>query len=157
MAYKTTPKTDEEIQRDGLTPEGKYPFEVMKVESKMSKEKPDKPSRPMLATSLKLFPESGGTPWVNDYIMAGDNYSDRKQRHFFEAVGTIAEYESGNIDDEQALVGKTGWLELEIQKGKKKDNSDERWPDRNSVRDYCKPITSAQATTPVDTSSDIPF
>jgi len=134
MSYKFTPKTDKQIAEEGLAPDGKYPFEIIKAAAEVSKKGA---GSPMLHVKLKLFAEDGGTPYIEVYLM--DSFA-KLQKQFFYCIGMAAEYDSGDIPDEQVVVGRTGYAMIGTQKGKEKDNQPgEFWPDRNCVKSFLLP------------------
>jgi hypothetical protein len=119
-----TPKTEKEIQEEGLLPEGVYDFEVVKAEEKTSKA-----GNQMIELSLHVFDASGKTVFVRDFLMESLAY---KLRHCADACGLIEGYESGALIDKD-FVGKCGKVKIVIQKDK-----EGKYPDKNVVRDYIK-------------------
>jgi hypothetical protein len=149
---KFQPKTEKEIAEENLCPEGTYAFEVLKaIESKSKSSGAD-----MITLKLRLFVGAEDTYLVDDYLIDSVAY---KLFHFCAYTGLSHKYEAGSLTAEDC-VGKTGFLKLGIQKGKKKDDGT-YWPDRNTVKDYVrneglKPQRiAAPSTTPPD--EDAPY
>ena len=119
---RITPKTEAEVQEAGLLTAGEHPFEVLEAAEKQSKAGND-----MLAMKLGIDTEDGKRA-VFDYL---GEFAEYKLRHFFDTIGQLEMYESGNIDAE-ALVGCTGVARIVIQPAK------DGYDAKNSVKDYVK-------------------
>ncbi len=149
---KITPKTEDEIRRGLLLPEGEYDFEIISAEEKTSKA-----GNPMIALKLKVF-NGGGERHISDWVMEKGEF---KLRHFMFAIGFGAAYESGDIIPEQ-FAGQCGKLSLTVKE-------QEGFQPQNSVRDYIVPeekkaeasaakkTQAAAANAPVAGDDSIPF
>ena len=136
-----------------ILPIGEYPFEVAGVEDAISKTS----GKEMIAMELYVFPPSGGRKMVKDWLVAGTNFGDKKIYEFAHATGLADKYESGTFGAEDC-AGKTGYLMLGIQTGKKKNNSEEFFPDRNSVKYYVnKERNKPEAENPKHLESSVPI
>lgn len=154
------PKTEAQLTQEEkdrqeavLLPKGDYDFEIGTGEKdatdEISKKKPDgSGGNEMIHLKLRVYTGRGdGWKFVDDYLLESMGW---KLRHAAEACGLTPLYESGAImaDD---FKGKCGKVTLDIQKGKLKDDgSGEKYPDRNSVKDYVvdktvRPNTATQA------------
>jgi len=119
------PKTEDEIARERLREEGKYPFTVTSAVDKVSKN-----NNPMIVVELDVFDTNGNAFSITDYIMASMAF---KLRHFAFCVGLGADYEAGILHPE-SMAGKSGTLKLGIQAGK------DGYPPKNVVKDYDKDV-----------------
>lgn len=116
-----TPKTQEELDKEGLLPKGVYDFEVFRAEDKTSKK-----GNEMIELGIKLFDPNGGTPFVNDYLMEAMAY---KLRHFCEVTGLVRQYDDGSLcaDD---CVGRAGKAKVDIEPAAN------GYPAKNVIKDY---------------------
>jgi hypothetical protein len=78
-----------------------------------------------------------------------------KIKHFCEAIGLEEDYTNGALNL-QKMIGRSGQLKLGIQKGKKKDDSDDFYPDKNNVKDYIKSEQKTLANE-APLNQDVPF
>lgn len=117
--FTFTPKTEQEIQEEGLLPAGIYPFEVIKAENQMSKK-----GAPMVKLTLNVY-NGESEKIVFDYLLEAMAY---KLHAFCKHTGLQDQYDSGalNVDD---MVGKSGFVKLKVQK------SDE-YGSQNSISNY---------------------
>lgn len=120
---KFTPKSEQEIQSDGLLPPGIYDFEVLKAEDTISKAS----GADMVKLQLHVFDTDGQPRTVFDYLLESVAY---KLRHAAEVCDLLDDYENGQLDAED-FIGKTGKCKIAIQKDKSG-----QFPDRNGVSDY---------------------
>jgi hypothetical protein len=129
---KLTPKTEDQLSQERLCPEGIYPFEVLRaVEGKSKSSGAD-----MITLKLRVFVGAEDTYLIDDYLLDSVAY---KLFHFCSYTGLGPKYETGTLSASDC-EGKTGQLKMGIQKGKNKDDgSGEKWPDRNTVKDYVRP------------------
>jgi hypothetical protein len=151
---KITPKSQEEIDLEGLLAKGVYDFEVLKAEDKLSKK-----GNEMIHVKLKVF-SGDGYQFVDDYLMEAMSY---KLRHFCEEAKLIDKYESGELVANDC-IGRCGKVKLDIEPGGD-------FPAKNIVKDYGEkkkadvaakgPLMNARPKAPVDDDSDpenrIPF
>jgi hypothetical protein len=151
---KFQPKSEDDINNERLCPEGVYPFEVLKATEGKSKSS----GADMITLKLRVFVGAEDTYLIDDYLLDSVAY---KLFHFCSYTGLAQKYESGTLADKDC-EGKTGYLKMGIQKGKKKDDGGV-WPDRNTVKDYVRgdgikpnrigsPTASEQPA-----SDDVPF
>jgi hypothetical protein len=118
---KFTPKTEEEIQREGLLPIGEYPFEVIEAKDKVSKN-----GNQMIEVKVEVFNLDEDTSrFIFDYLMEKMAF---KLRHFCAATGLIEAYEDGSLSAEMCQ-GKTGTCKVGVKHS-------EEFPSRNEIRDY---------------------
>lgn len=118
-----TPKTEEEIIKGTLLPEGFYPFEVMDAEDKTSKS-----GNEMIVLKLKVFGQDGSQRHVYDYLLES---MALKLIHGAQTMGLEEKYNSGQllaID----FLGRTGTVHLII------DDKQSTYDPKNSVKDYKK-------------------
>lgn len=127
---KFKPRTQEELLFEtaamSLITPGIYSFEVIEATNKFSKA-----GNEMIELKLKVWDDNGRERIIFDYLLESMAH---KLRHFCEATDLLSKYEMGVIDD-MDCVGKSGLVDLIIQKGTQKlDGS--YYSDRNSVKDY---------------------
>lgn len=148
MTY--TPKSEDQLAKEGLLPEGAYDFEVADTS-----DKPNKKGNTMYTLKLHIFDESGSPKIVYDYIALGNNFGERKLRHAADSCGLIAIYETGNMKPSD-FQGRSGKVQIKQQDG----NVDFPMP-KNVVADYVKRAvqeTVATGALPKDVEEDgIPF
>lgn len=119
---KFTPATKEELEMEGLIPEGVYPFRLTKSEEKMSKK-----NQPYFNVRLAVF--AGGENGHGVFDNPSPEFMKFKLAHLCETTGLKGHYESGNLTNDD-LVGVEGYVEIGIQKAK--DGN----PAKNVVFDY---------------------
>lgn len=117
-----TPRSEEEVATANLLQPADYPFEVLEAEDKVSKQ-----GNEMIALKLKIEIDDG-MRIVFDYLLEAVEY---KLRHFFDSIGMLDEYESGDISAED-VVGAAGIAKIIIQPAKGGYDA------KNSVKDYVK-------------------
>ncbi|CEG60979.1 DUF669 domain-containing protein [Legionella micdadei] len=139
-----TPKTEEELQLMTLLEPGIYQFQVSTATNEMSKS-----GNEMIKLTLNIWDKDGRLHFIYDYLLEAMGY---KLRHFCETTGLIDKYDHGEINVTDC-INRQGYVELAIQEGKLKDNG-ERYPSRNSVKDYIKKSKVESAN---DLNDDIPF
>lgn len=120
-------KSEEQLAKEGLLPDGEYDFEVTATD-----DKPSKSGNEMFTLSLNVFGDDGNGHFVKDYIALGSNFGERKLRHAADACGLIAVYESGKLKAAD-FMGKSGKVKIKTQAG----NADFPMP-KNTVADYVK-------------------
>lgn len=144
-----TPKTDKELQEMNLWPNGIYSFEVIEKVTLGSntfhtEDKTSKSGNEMIQLVLQVYNESGKFITVIDYLLESMAY---KLKHSAQACGLEDDYNKGQLHA-SSYIGRTGFLELSIQKDKSGN-----YPDKNAVRDYVKPEDSAHLQ-PVKSASE---
>ena len=90
MAY--TPKTEDQLAKEGLMPNGVYDAEVVETSDKQSKKGND-----MFTLKLRVFNDDGSSRFIYDYIVMGTNFGERKLRHAADACGLIDTYNAGSL------------------------------------------------------------
>lgn len=125
---RITPKSQEEIDLEGLLEKGVYDFEVLKAEDKVSKK-----GNEMIHVKLKVFHEDG-FQFVDDWLMEAMSY---KLRHFCETANLLDRYESGELAAEDC-IGRSGRVKIDIEPAGE-------YPAKNVVKDYgeAKKVTAA--------------
>lgn len=148
MSY--TPKTEDQLAKEGLLSDSEYDFEVADTS-----DKPSKKGNDMYTLKLNVFNTDGEAKTVYDYIALGNNFGERKLRHAADACGLLEIYGTGNLKPSD-FMGKTGKVLIKIQEG----NVDFPMP-KNVVVDYVKrgePETMATGALPSEVvDDDIPF
>ena len=131
---KFAPKSPEELALAGLLPAGKYPFEVIKAEDKVSKAS----GNDMIALQLKVYGEGERSGIVFEYLMASN---EQRLNQFCVATGLQDKYESGEMEAHDC-TGRGGWVCIKIQPAK------DGYEPKNVVSYYCgKPEASIAGAT----------
>jgi len=149
-----TPKTEAELELEGLLPDNTYEAEVLKCE-----EKSDSKGRDMLSLKLNVLGEHGSRH-IYDHISPHWGGFAVKFREFFESMGQLPMYESGDIDPE-LLVGQY----VTVITGTEKQDD---YPAKNVIKAYVtaevgnaqrnKPAILAEAKAEAEKpGSDLPF
>jgi hypothetical protein len=158
---KVTPKTEEDLAKEGLGArellrDGVYDFEVAEATEETS----SKTGADMIKLKLTVFDSKGFPRTVFDYLMEGA--MAYKMLHFAESTGLTRQYNSGELSAFDC-ENKTGRLKI----GKEPARGEYRA--KNNVVDYEPPATrplaakpaaapAARAKAPVDDIDDqIPF
>ncbi len=148
MSY--TPKSEEELAKEGLLQDGNYDFEVVDTS-----DKPSKKGNDMYTLKLHVFDTQGSARIVYDYIALGNNFGERKLRHAADACNLIEIYNSGNLKPSDFL-NKAGKVQIKIQEG----SADYPLP-KNAVVDYLpRTVKESVATGALPTAVDddeVPF
>lgn len=143
------PMSEKEALEQNLLQPGTYDFEVISAEDKQS----ESSGNDMIALKLRIFTDTGEKT-VFDYLVFTEK-NQFKIRRFCETTGMLSRYESGELAAEDC-ENRCGKAVLGIQKDKTG-----QYPDRNTVKEYCKPgEPTAKATTEANASFDadnIPF
>lgn len=144
-----TPITAEEAEKakktGSLWEAGDYGFDVQDALEKTSKAGND-----MIELVLNVYNEHGDVKQVRDYLLESIAW---KIRSAAQACGLSTEYDSGHLTA-MDFVGKSGKLQLKIQKSK-----DPQYGDKNVVADYYMAVSGAvtPAKKPVELDDEIPF
>ena len=145
---KFQPKSEEQIQEEGLFPAGEYGFEVIEATEKTSKS-----GNEMIELVLAVYSDKGTQRLVRDYLVNTDK-GQFKIRHAADSVGLLDQYETGTLTD-AAFKGKTGKLKLKIKP------ADGDYGPQNQVQDYVKAGAVSASLTSVKSApvneDDIPF
>lgn len=123
MQFKA--KTEKELAEENLIPDGVYPFEVSKAESKRSKAGND-----MIEIELRIFTPDGRERGLKDWLMPSMGF---KLFHFCAYAGLSQQYEAGSLTSHDC-EGKQGFVKI----GSQEDKTGQ-YPPRNNVRDYVRP------------------
>lgn len=121
MTY--VPKSEEQLAKEGLFPEGIYDFEVVDTN-----DAPSKKGNDMFTLTLRVFGDEE-IRTVFDYIVPNSNFGERKLRRAAVACGLIDVYTSGELKH-YTFMGATGKAKL-----KQQDGTDGFMP-KNVVADY---------------------
>lgn len=130
-----TPRTEEELKKFELLPEGDYDFDVLQADDAMSKS-----GKQMIKLTLGVYASSGNRINVFDYLMSAVEY---KLKHFCDSVGLVAEYQQGTLTADMC-TNRSGRCSLKVQT----DKSGQYDP-KNVVKDYIAPNSTKD--------EDIPF
>lgn len=136
-----TPKTEEQLDKEGLLPKGKYPFEVLTAEDTRSK----RTGADMIAMEIRVFGDGGAENKVKDWLVS--SYL-RKLFNFAKVTGLSGRYHAGNLCAADCR-GRQGWVLLEVEEGGPKNlaNPDgEKYPSKNVVKDYIFEPTDGAST-----------
>lgn len=136
---KCDPKTDQELaklEEENLIPAGVYDFEVYSAKDTFSKKGND-----MTELVLTVLDNDGVERKVFDYLVSVDAFAF-KIKHFAQATGLEAEYQSGSLPAD-LMLGRAGKCKLAIQAAKNGYRA------KNTVADYIK---SAEALAAVAAS-----
>lgn len=122
MTY--TPKSEEQLVKEGLLDDGTYDFEIIDTN-----DQPSKKGNDMFTLTLRAFDHDGGTRTIFDYMVLSSNLGERKLRRAADACGLIDVYTSGELKH-YTFMGATGKVKL-----KQQDGTDGYMP-KNVVADY---------------------
>lgn len=161
-----TPKTDGEIQRQALIPEGTYQATLVNFCERDQQGNPlmTKKGDPKFNVSCKIYDSEGKSKNMFDDI---GPYFIKKFKHFCDAVGLQNEYNTGKITEEDGKekIGNNFVVEIGTYSYKKnKGQANEEEVISNCINDYLlikKPnFPSGASTTPaIDDfkDDDVPF
>ena len=130
---KFDPKTEDELARESLLPDGIYPFEVLLAADEFSKA-----GNEMIKLKLNVFGPDGEQVHVFDHLLEKLAY---KLRHFAETTGLLADYERGELTA-FSCIGKTGYAKIVI------DPAKNGYASKNAVKDYIARDKVAAKTMP---------
>ncbi|MGI0012333.1 MAG: hypothetical protein ACREBU_02660 [Nitrososphaera sp.] len=144
-----TPKTEEELDKEALLPEGSYDFEVVSTS-----DRPSKSGNEMIALKLCVFGRDGSSHYVYDYIALGTNLGERKLRRAAVSCGLLDIYNSGKLTDRDFL-NTAGKVFL-----KQKEGTVE-FPPKNIVTEYFPKFNPVRKNDPRPSKEiiddDVPF
>jgi len=135
------PKTDEELDMEGLLEPGVYDCEVIEAEDQKSKSGND-----MIKLKLQAWRANGSSAHVFDYILPA---FARKLKHFCYAAGLEAQYDAGKVTASDCY-GKAVQAEIDIEK-------QENYKPKNVVVDYMPQVSEQRAMKPDGDDDDLPF
>jgi len=147
---KFEPKSQEQIERENLLPEGTYDFEVLDAVDTTSKK-----GNEMIKVNLGLYQGDAMTWKVFDYLLPS---MPAKLRHFCDTTGLLSKYEAGTLGAVDCK-GRAGKVKIVIKPAEGK------YGPQNQVDDYvcrqAKPLAHTEAptatTAPAGVDDDIPF
>lgn len=119
------PLSEDELASQSLLEPGIYPFEVMAASEEISKA-----GNEMIKIKINVFGPNGKQIHIYDYLIEKLQF---KLRHFCEATGLLAKYESGKLS-ELDCEGKSGMVKIKI------DAANGQYLAKNAVHDYVKPV-----------------
>jgi hypothetical protein len=139
------PKTEEEIQKSNLLPEGVYGFEVVEAKQKTSQK-----GNAMIALKLLVYPHDPDAKprTVFDYLMEKMAF---KLRHFCVFNGLLEKYNSGTLNPDDC-INKKGWCQIGVRQDEKRE-----YPPQNTVMDYVESSSKAVLAGIDLEEDDIPF
>lgn len=145
---KFAPKTEKEVNENGLMPKGVYPFSVISAEDARSKAGND-----MIKATVRVFQPDGKTRQLITYLMEA---MPAQLFHFCTYSGLAVQYGNGTLKAADC-VGKEGYCEIVI----KEDKSGQYGP-QNQIKDFVRPEAlkpgAMAAKTPVTSEdSDVPY
>ena len=152
---KLTTMSEEALNAMNIIEPGVYNFEVMKATDELSKSS----GKEMIKLMLRMWDKNGSERIVFDYLL---DSMPHKLKHFTDCTGLVDKYIFGDMSAEDC-IGRTGKLELVIQKGKQKPDGSGMYNDSNSVKDYVKVLSDDKKIAPPiqvsgdDLNDDIPF
>lgn len=136
---KFDPKTEQQVQEEGLLPAGIYDFEVISAEDTHSNK-----GNEMVVAKLGVMDADGQERKITDYLLEAMAY---KLRHFAYATGLGPQYEVGTLVAAD-MIGKTGQCKLTIQPAKGEYRA------KNVVADYVVANGEAAAMRQAGTGGD---
>jgi hypothetical protein len=137
-----TPKTEEELQRDGLCPEGIYCYEVIKSEDKISEA-----GNEYVSITLKVWDNDG-----HEHLVFTNMSLIKLLKHFCDMNGLQEQYKSGNISSNEFLHKSGGRVVIAIQ-GEKPNPNGGMYKAKNVVKDYV-PREQGSLMKPLPASKD---
>lgn len=148
MTY--TPKTEEQLAKEGLLQFGIYHAEVLETS-----DRPSKKGNAMFTLKLRVFDEDGNSRHIFDYIALGNNFGERKLRHAALACGLEDTYLSGKLVADDFL---NTMCQVEV---KQQEGTPDYPTPKNVVSDYIergvevkKPAAAPAKKPPVSTLAD---
>ena len=146
MSY--TPKSEDQLAKEGLLADGIYDFEIVETDEGISKK-----GNEMWIIKQHFFAPDGSTRIIKTWITFGNNYGERQLRHLADTCGLIAEYDAGVLRH-SSFLHKSGRAEIT----QRQDDKLTWW---NSVKDYVKRdagTVAAEIKKPAaDLDDEIPF
>lgn len=120
-----TPKNEEEIQKEGLCPDGSYSYQVIKAEDKISKA-----GNEYTSITLKIWDEQG-----KEHLIFTNMALIKLLKHFCDVNNMQDLYQSGNIHHENFLNKSGGRVLIGIE-GEKENGKGGMYKAKNIVKDY---------------------
>lgn len=127
------PMTEEQIDKMGLLPPGRYRFRCVEATPKLSKQ-----NNPMIQATLQIKHEDGSVHNLIAYLGTNGKFMMRMLRHYCEATGKMKEYDAKKVDH-TTIHGTEGLVLLDIKKGGPRfDDPTRNYDDQNNIVDYFK-------------------
>lgn len=152
---KFTPKTQEQYEQEAQERREDYlwrdgticDFEILTAVEKSGD------YGAYIDANIRVFNNKGKTQDITTFL----SDSSDLLLSFCEAVGLKEQFEAGRVDDVD-FYGKAGKCRLGIKIGKKKDDGS-RWPSRNKIAAFIKPIGGVVAKKQIEAelNDEIPF
>lgn len=122
-----TPRTEDELQRESLCPDGLQAFTVMSAAFHTSKT-----GNESLKVKINIHGSDGNDYHAYDYI-SPEGRMAYKFRHFFAVIDRIDIYERGNITAQECedITGLSGWCMVGVKPAK------DGFKAANRINDYC--------------------
>ncbi|HEY4831965.1 MAG TPA: hypothetical protein VIH61_05325 [Waddliaceae bacterium] len=144
MSY--TPKSDEQLDKEGLMQPQTCDFEI-----KEATQGPSKSSGNLMITlALKVFDAEGNSQTVWDYIVFGTNFGERKFKYAAKACGLLNEYNAGTLVYTD-FEGKNGKCEIAIQEAQNGYGA------KNIIKEYIDKEGIGEAPVKKEKPEDDPF
>jgi hypothetical protein len=153
MSY--TPETEEQLQKEGLLPDGIYDFQIIETEEGVSKKTGNK----MFIFKHNVYAEDGSARIIKKWITFGNNFGERLFRHAADTCGILEKYTAGTLTHTDFLH-KSGKCEV----GQRQDDKLTWW---NEIKEYIQKgtelVTAAEkkakpaAKPAADLNDEIPF
>ena len=121
-----SPKSKDELDAMGLIKAGTYPFQVAEAKDKISKS-----GNEMIQLNLEVFDNEGKSYRMFDYLLEAMAV---KLFAFCTSTGMEQKYHAGTLSSHDC-IGKSGYVDIEIQKGKENPQGG-TYPDKNNVKKY---------------------
>lgn len=126
---KFPPKTEEELQKEDLIPDGIYSYQVIKSEDKVSKA-----GNEYTSITLNVWDHEGA-----QHMVFTNMALIKLLKHFCDVNGMSEKYMSGNIPAEDFLYRSGGLVVIGIEK-EKSNPSGGMYKAKNIVKDYVIPV-----------------
>lgn len=148
-----SPKSPNEIAAMRLKPEGNYAFEVSNAVDTVSKSS----GKDMMALTLNCYDTNGSIFTINDYLVPGTQYGDRKTFEFAASIGLGGKYATGQMTAEDVL-GKGGWCKVKVGKSRPKADGSGDYPPKNEIAWYLdkEPKQKAESEKPSNNEAPAP-
>jgi hypothetical protein len=148
--FDYVPMSEQELDKYGLL-EGKFNFRVLQCESSFSNK-----GAPQLVLKLRVMDHDGKPVILTAYLSNNSQFMLRRLRHFCRSAGFMAEYEAKTISAD-LFLGAEGIVELGIEKGAPRTDSNGFYPDKTVILDFVGEGTGKKSTTEDAFNDKIPF
>jgi hypothetical protein len=108
MTLLYTPKSEDQLVKEGLFPKGDYDFKIITCVQDESKK-----GNQMLVVKMQVFSDET-TKMITDYVVFGTNFGELKFRRLAASCGLVKEYEAKTLTANH-FDGKTGRATINIQ------------------------------------------